>query len=356
MTLEVAIKVAQGGFTLDVEFAAPPGITVLYGRSGAGKTSIINAVAGLARPAAGRIAVDGEVLFDRALGVNLPAHKRRMGCIFQDARLFPHLTVAQNLRYGRWFSKAGPQEARVVEMLGIGPLLGRRPGALSGGERQRVAIGRALMAGPRMLLADEPLAALDEARKAEILPYFERLRDEMGVPVLYVSHAPAEVARLATTVVALDGGRVLRQGPAAEVLGDPRVTPLGPRAAGSVVEARVIRHHDDGLSELEAGGLKLHLPAVSHSEGSVLRVHIAAGDVMLATERPQGISALNVWPATVSDVRLGEGPGAIARLDAGGQVVLARITRRSVEALGLAPGREVFAVLKAVSVAPESVA
>ncbi|MFY0635855.1 MAG: molybdenum ABC transporter ATP-binding protein [Vannielia sp.] len=356
MTLEVAIRVAQGSFALEVEFAAPPGITVLYGRSGAGKTSIINAVAGLSRPAAGRIAVDGEVLFDSALGVNLPPHRRRMGCIFQDARLFPHLTVAQNLRYGRWFSKTGPEEARVVEMLGIGPLLGRRPGALSGGERQRVAIGRALMAGPRMLLADEPLAALDEARKAEILPYFERLRDEMGVPVLYVSHAPAEVARLATTVVALDGGKAVRQGPAADVLGDPQVMPLGPRAAGTVLEARVVAHHSDGLSELEAGGLTLYLPAVSHGEGSVLRVHIQAADVMLATEAPRGISALNVWPAVVTDLRMGSGPGAIARLDAGGQVLLARITRRSAEALKLAPGREVFAVLKAVSVAPESVA
>ena len=243
-----------------------------------------------------------------------------------------------------------------MEMLGIGPLLARRPGGLSGGERQRVAIGRALMAGPRMLLADEPLAALDEARKAEILPYFERLRDEMGVPVLYVSHSPAEVARLATTVVAIDAGQVVRQGPAADVLGDPQVTPLGPRAAGTVLEARVLAHHKDGLSELDAGGLRLHLPAVRHKEGALLRVHIQAADVMLATHRPQGVSALNVWPARVTELRMGTGPGAIAKLDAGGQVVLARITRRSAEALDLAPGREVFAVLKAVSVAPESVA
>ncbi|SIN81246.1 molybdenum ABC transporter ATP-binding protein [Vannielia litorea] len=356
MTLEVAITMRQGAFALDVAFEAPAGITVLFGRSGAGKTSIVNAVAGLARPEAGRIAVDGSVLYDSAAGVNLPPHKRRMGCIFQDARLFPHLTVAQNLAFGRWFSKTGPEQARVVEMLGIGPLMGRRPGALSGGERQRVAIGRALMAGPRMLLADEPLAALDEARKAEILPYFERLRDEMGVPVLYVSHAPAEVARLATTVVALDGGGVLRQGPAAEVLGDPQVMPLGPRAAGSVLEARVVAHHADGLSELDAGGLRLHLPAVRHAEGAALRVHVQAADVMLAIRPPEGISALNVWPAAVRELRMGSGPGAIVRLDAGGQALLARITRRSVEALELAPGREVYAVLKAVSVAPESVA
>ncbi|MGR3794036.1 molybdenum ABC transporter ATP-binding protein [Vannielia sp. SX4] len=356
MTLDVALVMKLGGFTLDVAFAAPAGITVLYGRSGAGKSSIINAVAGLAKPDGGRITVEGEVLFDSRAGVNLPAHKRRMGCIFQDARLFPHLTVAQNLRYGRWFSKRGPEEARVVEMLGIGPLLERRPGALSGGERQRVAIGRALMAGPRMLLADEPLAALDEARKAEILPYFERLGAEMGVPVLYVSHAPAEVARLATTVVALAEGKVVRQGPAADVLGDPQVTPLGPRAAGSVLEARVLAHHKDGLSELEAGGLRLHLPVVSHPVGAVLRVHIEAADVMLASEAPRGISALNVWPARVTEVRMGTGPGAIARLEAGGQVLLARVTRRSAEAMALGPGRDVFAVLKAVSVAPESVA
>ncbi len=257
MTLSVALRQPLDGFDLDVAFEAPPGVTVLFGRSGAGKTTIVNAVAGLIRPQAGRIAVDGAVLFDAETRVFVPPHRRRVGYVFQEGRLFPHLSVRQNLAFGRWFAPrdaAPAREADVVEMLGMGPLLDRRPGALSGGEKQRVAIGRALLAAPRLILADEPLASLDEARKAEILPYFERLRDEAALPILYVSHATSEVARLATTVVVIARGRVLRQGPAVEVLGDPGVTPLGAREAGAILETRVVAHHADGLSELDANG------------------------------------------------------------------------------------------------------
>lgn len=359
MSLEVAIQHRFGAFALDIAFEAPPGLTVLFGRSGSGKTTIINAVAGLFRPDAGRIAIGERTLFDSARGIWLPPHRRRLGYIFQDARLFPHLTVRQNLLYGRWFApKSGPQESleTVVGMLGIGPLLARRPGGLSGGERQRVAIGRALLANPRLILADEPLAALDEARKAEILPYFERLRDETSVPILYVSHAPAEVARLATSVVALQNGTVARQGSATEVLGDPSVTPLGAGAAGAVLEARVAEHHPDGLSELAAGELRLLVPHVARAPGTPLRVHVEAQDVMLATRRPEGISALNVLPATVTALRLGEGPGALVQLDAGGNLVLSRVTRRSVAALNLHEGQQLYAVLKAVSVAKDGIA
>ena len=354
MTLSVRLQHAFPGFDLDVEFDAPPGLTVLFGRSGSGKSTIVNAVAGLMRPDTGRICVGDRVLSDTTSGTWQPPHRRRIGCIFQDARLFPHLTVAQNLAYGRWFApRSAPQvpRDRVIEMLGIGHLMDRRPARLSGGETQRVAIGRALLSAPELILADEPLAALDEARKSEILPYFERLRDEFAVPVLYVSHAPAEVARLATTVVALQDGRVLRHGPAAEVLADPAVTPLGPRAAGAMLGARVVAHHPDGLSELDAGGLTLFLPHVDHPPGTELRVRIEAQDVMLALSRPEGISALNVLPATVRDIRMGAGPGALVQLSAGQGLLLARITRRSVEALGLRPGLAVHAVLKAVSVA-----
>ncbi|WP_163849282.1 molybdenum ABC transporter ATP-binding protein [Pseudooceanicola aestuarii] len=359
MSLNVTVQHGFDGFALDVAFAAPPGVTVLFGRSGAGKSTIIQAVAGLLRPQAGRIAVDGQVLFDAAQGVDLPVRRRGLGYIFQDGRLFPHMNVRRNLAYGARFA---PRDAlvtdrdRVVEMLGLGPLLDRRPGALSGGEKQRVAIGRALLAGPRLVLADEPLAALDDARKAEILPYFERLRDEVAVPILYVTHSPAEVARLATTVVALEDGRIIRAGPVAEVLGDPAVTPLGAREAGAVITARLVAHHADGLSELDASGRRLLLPRVPGPPGQSLRVRIAAQDVMLATTRPQGISALNVWPAVISGLRSGAGPGVMVRLRAGDNILLARITRRSAEALTLAPGQEVFAVLKAVSVAREAVA
>ncbi|MCW1931833.1 molybdenum ABC transporter ATP-binding protein [Pararhodobacter zhoushanensis] len=356
MSVSVQITHTQGAFTLDVAFEAPPGITVLFGRSGSGKTTLINAVAGLLRPQAGRIAVEDHVLFDSARGLFLPPHKRRLGYVFQEARLFPHLSVRQNLAYGRWFAPRSAPRAdlsRVVEMLGIGPLLDRRPAALSGGEKQRVAIGRALLAAPGLILADEPLAALDEARKAEILPYFERLRGE--VPILYVSHSAAEVARLATTVVVLDQGRVIRQGPAAEVLGDPSVTPLGAREAGALLLATVKHHHDDGLSELDAGGHALFLPHVAQSPGSTLRLRIAAHDVILSRARPEGLSALNILPAVVVEVRAGDGPGAMVSLDTPAGRLLARITGRSATALGLAPGVRCHAVIKTVAVAPENI-
>lgn len=353
MTLEVALRHRFGGFDLDVAFEAPPGLTVLFGRSGSGKTTVINAVAGLLRPQAGRIAVGGEVLLDTARGLSVPVHRRRLGYVFQEGRLFPHLTVRQNLLYGRWFAgagAAGPTLDEVTDLLGIGPLLDRRPARLSGGEKQRVAIGRALLAAPRLVLADEPLAALDAARKAEILPYLERLRDEMRLPILYVSHAPAEVARLATTVVVLEAGHVLRTGPAAEVLSDPGVTPLGPRAAGAVLSARVSGHTEDGLTELDAGGQTLLLPRLPRAPGETVRLHVRAQDVMLAVEEPRGISALNVLPGTVAEVRKGDGPGALVQVTTGEARLLARVTQRSVTTLALAPGRPVFAVLKAVSV------
>jgi molybdate transport system ATP-binding protein len=358
MSLTVRLRHGFGGFDLDASFEAPPGVTALFGRSGSGKTTIVNAVAGLLRPDAGFVAVDGATLLDSAAGVWVPPHRRRVGYIFQEGRLFPHLTVRRNLLYGRWFApKGAPREdfGRVVEMLGIGPLLDRRPGALSGGEKQRVAIGRALLASPRLILADEPLAALDEARKAEILPYFERLRDEIAVPILYVSHSAAEVARLATTVVALEAGRATRVGPAAEVLGDPSVTPLGARAAGAVLTARILAHHADGLSELDIGGVRLLLPRVARAVGDLLRVRVAAHDVILALRRPEDISALNVLPGTVETIRVGEGPGALVALRTPGGPLLARVTRRSVAALNLAPGAPCFAVMKSVAIAPEEV-
>ncbi|MBE3639995.1 molybdenum ABC transporter ATP-binding protein [Mangrovicoccus algicola] len=354
MSLSVRLRHDFPGFAMDLAFEAPPGVTVLFGRSGSGKSTVMRAVAGLMRPDGGRVALEGRTLFDGDRRIHLPPHRRRLGVIFQEARLFPHLSVAENLRYGARFAPRGGAEdtARVVEMLGIGALLGRRPGALSGGEKARVAIGRALLSRPRMILADEPLAALDAPRKAEILPYFERLRDEAGVPVLYVSHAAEEVARLATTVVALENGRVLRQGSAAEVLGDARVMPTGVRSAGAVIEAVLHAHHPDGLSELDAAGIALFLPCIDRAPGARIRLRIAAQDVMLATARPQDISALNLLPGTVAAVLPGQGPGAMVTVDTAAGRILARITGRSARALGLAPGVPVWAVIKSVAVAP----
>lgn len=354
MMLDVSLRHRLGAFTLDVQFRAPPGVTVLFGRSGSGKTSIVSAVAGLLMPDEGRIVAEERVLLDTAAGVRLKPHRRRLGYIFQEGRLFPHLTVRQNLGYGAWFAPKGAARAdlaQVVDLLGIGALLERRPAALSGGEKQRVAIGRALLAAPQLILADEPLAALDEARKAEILPYFERLRDAVSVPILYVSHSASEVARLATTVVALEAGRVIAQGPAAEVLGNPAVLPTGAREAGAVLRAQVIAHHDDGLSELSAGGIPLFLPRVAASPGASLRIRIAAHDVILARTRPEGLSALNILSGIIQEIRPGGGPGAIVAIDTAAGRVLSRVTRRSAAAMGLAVGQDVHAVVKAVAVA-----
>jgi molybdate transport system ATP-binding protein len=358
MTLSVDLSHRFGAFALDVRFDAPTGVTVLFGRSGSGKTSVANAVAGLLRPDRGRIAVGERVLVDTAAKRWLPPHRRRLGYIFQEGRLFPHLTVRQNLDYGRWFAPRAARTAdvdRVVEMLAIGALLDRRPRMLSGGEKQRVAIGRALLAGPELILADEPLAALDAARKEEILPYFERLRDEVSVPILYVSHAVGEVARLATTVVVLEDGKVVRQGSAEEVFADPAVAPTGIRDVGAVLDAVVVTHHEDGLTELDAGGARLFLPRVARAPGQGVRVRIAAQEVMLSLQPPSGLSALNILPGEIVAIREGGGPGAIVSVKTAAGIVLSRVTRRSVQALGLATGLRCHAIVKTVAIGPGDV-
>lgn len=356
MTLALLVRHRFPGFELDVDVTAPPGVTVLFGPSGSGKTTMVNAVAGLLRPDIGRIAADGWVLLDTEARRFLPPHRRRIGYVFQEGRLFPHLSVRQNLLYGRWFAPRGAHReslGRVVEMLGIGHLLPRRPGALSGGEKQRVAIGRALLAAPKLILADEPLASLDEARKAEILPYFERLRDEVSVPILYVSHSSAEVARLATTVIALREGRVAAVGPPSQVLSD--VAAVGVRDVASVLRARVVAHHSDGLSELATAAGTLYLPLVAEAPGTTIRVRIAANEVILSREAPTGLSALNILRGTIYGIQPGKGPAARVVLAVGDEQIIARITLRSVAALGLEPGQICHAILKCVAVAPEDV-
>lgn len=355
MSLQVNILHRQGAFTLKAAFDAPDGITALFGHSGAGKTTVVNAIAGLLVPDQGRITLGGETLFDREAGRNLPTWRRRLGYVFQDGRLFPHLSVRQNMTYGQRFAPngaKGPTLDSVAEMLGITHLLDRRPGGLSGGEKQRVAIGRALLSRPRMLLMDEPLAALDEARKADILPYLERLRDETALPILYVSHSVAEVARLASQVVVLEDGRVARTGPAEQVLSDPdMVRQIGIREAGAILPATVTRHHDDGLTELAVSGGRLFLPEMDSTPGTATRVRILAHDVILARQAPAGLSALNILPAEVLSVRGGDGPGVMVQLGCGDDRLLARITRRSALAMGLKVGDRLHAVVKSVSIA-----
>lgn len=358
MTLSVRLVHGFPGFSLDVAFDADAGVTALFGRSGSGKSTVVNAVAGLLQPQSGRIEVDGTVLLDTAARICVPPHRRRVGYVFQDARLFPHLSVRQNLAYGHWFAGGGPgaDGDRVVDLLGLEPLLNRRPGALSGGEKQRVALGRAILSRPRLLLMDEPLAALDDSRKAEVLPYLERLRDDLRLPILYVSHSVAEVARLAGTVVLLDAGHVTATGTAQQVLSDPVAAPgLGLREAGAILSAIVAGHEQDGLTRLDSSAGPLWLPRIDATVGASVRLRVLAQDIMLATLRPQGVSALNILPATVDDIRKGDGPGAFVRLAVGTDRLLARVTQRSVATLGLVPGSPVFAVLKAVSVAQENI-
>ncbi|MFZ8958147.1 MAG: molybdenum ABC transporter ATP-binding protein [Paracoccaceae bacterium] len=355
--LDLKLRHQIGAFSLDLNFEAARGITALFGRSGAGKTTVINAIAGLITPDDGYIRVGDMDLFDPTRGVNLAAHQRQAGYIFQEARLFPHLSVAQNLRYGMRYrgARPAPDFTDIVEMLGREALLQRRPAMLSGGEKQRVAIGRALLAAPRILLADEPLAALDEARKQEILPYFERLRDEMDIPILYVSHAPTEVARLATEVIMIEAGRIQAHGRPSEVFSDPHSLPAGSREAGAVIEATLTAHHEDGVSELRNTDLALFVPRLSGDLGRKLQLRIAAHEVILATQKPQGISALNVIEGTIHSIRSGDGPAVLVAVDTKLGRILARVTRRSAHLLGLDEGRAVYAILKTLSVAREDI-
>ncbi len=355
MTLDISLQHAFGQFELDARFEAPNGVTALFGRSGAGKTTIVNAVAGLLQPRAGHIRINGETLVDTSRGVDVPVHKRRIGYVFQDARLFPHLTVQQNLRFGGWFSSSRVSPGAfgdVVDLLGISGLMDRRPGHLSGGEKQRVAIGRALLSQPKLLLMDEPLAALDEARKAEILPYIERLRDELAIPILYVSHSVGEVARIATTIVALSEGRVHRCGPAGALLADPASFPiLGRQEAGSILTARVVAHDpDDGLTELAFGGTRLFAPLVDAPPGTTLRIRVRARDIILALRPPEDTSALNILPITVRAVGARDGPIVDVAVRCGDADLLARITKRSLNRLGLREGAAGYAILKSVAV------
>lgn len=351
--LEVALQQSFPGFTLDLAFSAGAGVTALFGPSGAGKTTVVNAVAGLGTPTQGRISAGGAVLFDSALGVNLPPSQRRVGYVFQEHRLFPHLSVRQNLNYGARFAPrgaSGPSFERVVEMLGIGALLARRPGALSGGERARVSIGRALLSKPRLLLLDEPLAALDPARRDEILPFLEGLRDA-GLPVLYVSHSVAEVARLAATLVLIEDGHLRAAGPAPELLSDPMLAPLfGGAEAGTVLGARVAERAADGLFRLETSAGDVWVSEAPGGVGAQVRLRIHASDVILSRARPEGLSALNILPGVVAQIEAEPGGRAYVQLQLGEERLLARLTQRSVAALGLAPGVACHAILKSVAV------
>jgi molybdate transport system ATP-binding protein len=347
----------DAGFALDVAFAVPAaGVTALFGPSGCGKTTILAAVAGLLRPDHGRVALDGDVLLDTDRGIALPPERRRCGVVFQDARLFPHLSVAANLRYGLKRAPAGvpgPALAEVVALLGIGHLLARRPAALSGGERQRVALGRALLSRPRLLLMDEPLASLDAARREEVLPFLARLRDIPGAtaspPILYVTHALEEVDALADQLVLLREGRVLAAGPV-EALAARTDLPLAARRDAGVLVPCTVLATEGGLATLGFEGGSLVTTARPGPPGTRLRVRLRARDIAIATIEPRGLSTSNILPVVIAAIDPAPDPGeAFVALAAGPTRLLARLTRESVSRLGLRPGMPAWALIKAVT-------
>jgi len=346
-------------FTLDVDLCLPGrGVSAVFGPSGCGKTTLLRCVAGLTRPAPGRVVVNGDTWHDDGAGVWRPTHRRPLGLVFQEASLFDHLTVQGNLDFGLKRVPAAERRvalAQAVELLGIGPLLARRPANLSGGERQRVAIARALATSPRLLLLDEPLASLDAARKAELLPYFERLSRELGIPMLYVTHSLDEVARLADHLLLLEAGRLHALGPTAGLLARLDVALAHGDAAGTLIEGTVaaldaadhlmhVRFAGGVLQCVQAPGTPVRAP------GQPLRLRVQARDVSLALSPAADTSILNVLPATVRSLA-DDGPAQVlVALDAGGAALLARVTRKSARALALAPGRRVFAQVKGVAV------
>lgn len=351
MSLSVELRHRLGDFHLDIAFTSNRHVTALFGPSGSGKSSIVAAVAGLLKPREGRVALDGEPLSESP-SLFVPPERRRIAVVFQDARLFPHLSVEDNLLFGwrRAPEKADAQTiAHIIELLGLGPLLQRRPRGLSGGEKSRVALGRALLASPRMLLLDEPLASLDAARRDEILPYLERLARESKLPMLYVSHQVEEVARLADEVVVIENGRVKVQGSVFELLTDvDRIAGIEP--LGAVFEACVSEHGSDGLTRLAFDGGVLFVRRINETVGTRLRVRLRAEDVMLALSEPKDISANNVIAGRVQSIRFAA-DFADVRLLCGATPVVARITAASCARLALERGAAVFAVVKSVTVA-----
>ena len=352
--IDVDVVRRLGGFRLEVAFRAEAPIVGLFGRSGSGKTSLVDTFAGIARPERGRIVVNDNTLFDSERGIDVPPERRRLGYVFQDDLLFPHLDVESNLYYG--FRRSPHAErviepGHVVELLGLGPLLRRLPHALSGGEKQRVAIGRALLAQPRLLLMDEPLASLDVLRRDEVLRYIELLRDDLSIPIVYVSHSVAEITRLADTVVLLAAGKAVAVGDVEDVMSRSDLRPqTGRYEAGAVLDTTVAAHDTMyELTTLRFAGGELVVPSVEGLVGERVRVRIRARDVSLALVRPEQLSIVNVLEASVVALSEEQGPIVDVQLKVGEAPLLARITRRSRDQMRLAAGQRVYAMVKAVS-------
>ncbi|MEL6954583.1 MAG: molybdenum ABC transporter ATP-binding protein [Pseudomonadota bacterium] len=357
MTGWLSVAHRQGAFRLELESDLQTGVTAIFGPSGAGKSTLLRIIAGLQTPDQGKIVVGDRVWFDRATGENLSVNQRRVGFVFQEPRLFPHMSVARNLTYGMRRSASKQAFGDMAELLDIGDLLNRRPANLSGGEAQRVALGRALLSEPDLLLLDEPLSALDFDLKQQISPYFARLRDHHGIPILYVTHDIDEVARLADHMVLLREGSGVAAGPVDQVLAqiDRDPEPSADIAGGLLTAVVTAPIDDDHLTQVKIAEHILWLPGAVGQTGETVRLRIDARDVTLSRVQPEGLSALNILPVRITGVEMLGAAGSLVRLDHAGQSFVARLTRRSLRLMELQTGDEVFAILKSMSATPSRV-
>ena len=356
MALEVMAK-ARAPIPLDVAFRVEPGeLLALVGHSGSGKTTLLRAIAGLWRPEVARVAVQGQPWLDTAARVDLPSHRRRVGIVFQSYALFPHMTAAQNVMAAMDRADRRAAEA-ILDLVNLHGLSDRKPAQLSGGQQQRVALARALARKPQALLLDEPFSAVDRATREKLYAEIIDLRAALAMPVVLVTHDMNEAQLLADRMVVIEQGRVVREGTTAEVMADPEaLRAMGIREVAAMLPARVSAHLNDGLTRLDTAAGPLFLPALDSTPGTQLRVRIMAHEVILSRQRPEGLSAQNILPGTVSRIVEGKGPAVTVHVAIGGTEILARITRRAAGQMALRPGDEVHAILKSMSVARDHVA
>jgi molybdate transport system ATP-binding protein len=359
MALEVMAR-AVAPIPLDVEFQVAPGeLLTLVGHSGSGKTTVLRTIAGFWRPENARVTVGGKVWLDTSAGVDLPAHRRRIGIVFQSYALFPHMTAAENVNAALDHLARGDrakEAERLLRLVHLDGVANRKPAQLSGGQQQRVAVARALARRPEALLLDEPFSAVDRATRETLYREIAELRHALDMPVVLVTHDMDEARLLADRIVVIEKGRIVAQGTTAEVMFDPTaLRAMGLREVTSSLRARVEAQEEDGLTRLSTAAGPLLLPRIEALPGTQVRVRIMAHEVILAREAPRGLSALNILPVEVVALKPGEGPGVLVQLRLGEDSLLARITRRSAEILKLAPGDRVYAILKSMAVARDHV-
>jgi len=351
--IEIDIRAKLGEFQLEVCFEVEHGITALFGPSGSGKTSLIRIIAGLETPASGLIRISGTTLFSKSENINLPIHTRKVGYVLQEANLFPHLNVHQNLTYARWAGKRNKSIdiKDICKVLGIENLLDRMPDKLSGGERQRVAIGRALLSDPSILLLDEPLSALDHSRKQEILPFLEQIRDRFAIPMIYISHSVDEITRLADQLVVLNNGKQSTYGPIETVLRDLDIRGSGDALeAGSLINGICTGFDDQvALAQINIGEQILQLPIAELKIGSKVRLRIKANDVAIALSKPDNISMQNMLESKITALRQTDPSHVTLDLQIGSQQIRSHITQKAASDLALKEGRTCIALLKSVA-------